>query len=414
MRFSDPVKIAYKNLLAAKFRSFLTILGIIIGIASVIIIMAIGTSAQELILDQIRGVGSNLVGILPGASEEEGPPATAFGIIFTTLKSRDLDALLKKQNVPNAVDGTAYISGTETVQFNGTDKTKTFRGTSASYLDVEDAEIEKGRFFTEEESVSLARVAILGSDAATDIFGENIDPLGKRVKIGEQSFEVIGVFTQRGSTGFSSQDNEVFVPLETAQKILLGVDYVNFVRVKIDSEANIERAVADIKATLREQHDIDNPSDDDFTVRDQQAGLDAITNVTGAIKYFLAAIAAISLLVGGVGIMNTMLISVNQRIQEVGLRKALGAKNSVIMLQFIAESVVITIAGGIVGILIGILVSYLAAVIIQQLGYNWPFVITLSSVLLAVSISALVGIFFGIYPARKAAKLNIVEALRYE
>lgn len=414
MRFSDPVKIAYKNILAAKFRSFLTILGIIIGIASVIIIMAIGTSAQELILDQIRGVGSNLIGILPGASEEEGPPASAFGIVFTTLKNRDLEALLKKQNVPNVTDGAAYISGTDTVQHNGTDKSLTYRGTSASYVEVESAVVERGRFFTEEDQASLARVAVLGADIAEEIFGENPDPVGKRLKIGEQNFEVIGVFERRGSSAFSNQDREIFVPLETAQKILLGVDYVNFIRLKVDGEENIERAVADAKATLRERHDIDRPSDDDFSVRDQRAGLEAITNVTGAIKYFLAAIAAISLLVGGVGIMNTMLISVNQRIREVGLRKALGAGNLTILAQFLVEAVVITLVGGIVGILAGILVSYLAALVIQQLGYNWPFIVTPSSIVLAVFISILTGIFFGLYPARRAAKMNVVEALRYE
>ena len=172
--------------------------------------------------------------------------------------------------------------------------------------------------------------------------------------------------------------------------------------------------MADIKATLRDQHHIKKPADDDFSVRDQQAGLDAISSITGAIKYFLTAIAGISLLVGGVGIMNTMLISVNQRIREVGLRKALGAKNSNIMFQFLLESVVITLIGGLAGILAGIFVSFLAALIIQKLGYDWPFVVTLSSILLATSISAFVGIFFGLYPARRAAKLNIVEALHYE
>ena len=195
---------------------------------------------------------------------------------------------------------------------------------------------------------------------------------------------------------------------------MLGVDYLNFIRLKVDSEGNINRAKADVIATLRQQHDIKKPEDDDFSVRDQRTGLEVITKVTGAIKYFLAAIAAISLMVGGVGIMNTMLISVNQRIREVGLRKAIGAKNSVIMLQFLIEAVVITLIGGIVGIISGIAISALAALIIQKLGYHWPFIVIPSSILLAVSISALVGVFFGIYPARKAARLNVVEALRYE
>ena len=414
MRLSDPIKIAVSNLKAAKFRSFLTILGIVIGIASVIIIMAVGTSAQELILDQVKGVGSNLIGVLPGASEESGPPASVMGVVITTLKYDDLKALLEKNNVPNAESGAGYISGNNTVQYEGKDKNYTFQGTTASYIEVENAEIESGRFFTKEEEASLARLAVLGSEVATDLFGKGADAVGKKIKIGDQSFEVIGIFKERGSAAFSNQDTSIFMPLFTAQKIMLGVDYLNFIRLKADSEANIDRAKADIITTLREQHDIKRPGDDDFSVRDQKAGLDAITKVTGAIKYFLTAIAAISLLVGGVGIMNTMLISVNQRIQEVGLRKAIGAKNSVIMLQFLMESVVVTLIGGVIGIIGGVTVSALAAFIIQKLGYHWPFIVTLSSIVLAVFISALIGIFFGIYPARKAAKLNITEALRYE
>jgi len=414
MRFSDPVKMAYKNLLAAKFRSFLTILGIIIGIASVIIIMAIGTSAQELILNQVRGIGSNLIGILPGASEEKGPPATAFGVTLTTLKLDDLKAILKKQNVPNVVTGAAYVSGNKAVQFEAKSKSISFTGTTASYPDVETVSVAKGRFFTNEDDLSLSRVAVLGSGVVNDLFDSNINPVGQRIKIGDQSFEVIGVLESRGSSAFSNQDSAIFMPLLTAQKIMLGIDYVNFLRLKVDSENNIDRAVADVKATLRDQHRIKKPADDDFTVRAQQAGLDAISNITGAIKYFLTAIAGIALLVGGIGIMNTMLISVNQRIREVGLRKALGAKNSNILVQFLLESVVITVTGGIVGILSGIAVSFLAALVIQKLGYAWPFVVTLPSILLATSISALVGIFFGLYPARKASKLHITEALRFE
>ncbi len=414
MRLSDPVKIAYNNLRAAKFRSFLTILGIVIGIASVIIIMAVGTSAQELILDQVRGVGSNLIGVLPGGSEEKGPPASAFGTVITSLKFDDLKALLQKNNVPNLTEGAGYISGNDTVQYASIDKNYTFQGTTASYVSVENTDVAQGRFFTKEEETSLSRFAVLGSTVASELFGGTTDPIGKKIKIGDQNFDVIGVLATRGSAAFSNQDTTIFMPLFTAQKIMLGVDYLNFIRLKVDSEANIDRAKADITTTLRERHNIKKNESDDFSVRDQKTGLEAITNVTGAIKYFLTAIAAISLLVGGVGIMNTMLISVNERIREVGLRKALGAKYSAIMLQFLMESVVTTLVGGLVGIIGGVVVAFIAAVIIQKLGYHWPFIVTFSSVALAVSISALVGIFFGLYPARRAAKLNITEALRYE
>jgi len=376
--------------------------------------MAIGTSAQELILSQVRDIGSNLIGVLPGASEESGPPASALGVVITTLKYDDLKALLQKNNAPNIVDGAGYISGNDTVQYQGKDKNYTFQGTTASYVDVENSEIENGRFFTKEEEASLARIAVVGSEVAAELFGESGNAVGKKIKIGDQNFEVIGILAERGSTAFSNQDTTVFMPLYTAQKIMLGVDYLNFIRLKADSEENIDRAKADVIATLRERHDIKKSGDEDFSVRDQRAGLDIIMNVTGAIKYFLAAIAAVSLMVGGVGIMNTMLISVNQRIQEVGLRKAVGAGNSAIMLQFLAESVVVTLIGGIAGIVGGVLVSLAAALIIQQLGYHWPFIVTPSSIALAVLISGFIGIFFGLYPAKKAAKLNVVESLRYE
>src|SRR4030042_4229625 len=281
MRFSDPIKIALSNLVAAKFRSFLTILGIVSGTASVIIIIAVGTSAQELILDQVRGIGSNLIGVLPGASEESGPPASALGGGITTLKYDDLKARLRKNNVPNVVDGTEYISGNDTVQYEGKDKNYTFQGKTASYINVENAEIESGRVFTKEEETGRSRVAVLGSEVATDLFGEGVDAIGKKIKIGDQSFEVIGIFKRRGSTAFSNQDTTVFMPLFTAQKIILGVDYLNFIRLKVDSEENIDRAKADVITTLREQHDIKKVGEDDFSVRDKKAGLGAINTGSG-------------------------------------------------------------------------------------------------------------------------------------
>ncbi len=400
--------------MAAKFRSFLTILGIVIGIASVIVIMAIGTSAQELILDQVRGIGSNLIGILPGAAEEKGPPVSMMGVAITTLKYEDLEALTDRGKFPHIVGGAAYVTGTEAIQRGSASKVMSYTGTTASYIEIEDTGVARGRFFNKEEEKSMARVAVLGSQTSEEFFGKGANPIGERIKIGKENFTVIGVLEERGAAVFTNQDIAVFIPLFTAQKILLGIDHLNFVRLKVDSEENIEKTVASVKAELRKRHDIDDPSDDDFTVRDQKTGLEMIGNITNILKYFLAAIAAISLAVGGVGIMNTMLISVNQRIREVGLRKALGAKNSTIMLQFLVESVFITLIGGVLGILFGVLVSLAAAAIIQYLGYHWPFIVTPFSVALAALISAAVGIIFGIYPARKAAKLNVVEALRYE
>lgn len=399
--------------MAAKFRSFLTILGIIIGIASVIVVMAIGASAQQLILDQVAGMGSNLVGVLPGASDEKGPPASALGVVTTTLKIDDLKAVLQKKNAPNVVAACGYVSGVATSKYGSVSATSNFQGVSASLLNVEKINLAAGRFFTEEEDTGLARVAVLGSSRAKELF-PNIDPIGKVITLKDTNFTVIGVFEERGSSGLSGTDDLIYIPLQTAQKILLGIDYLNFMRISVDSAENVPRAAADIKMTIRERHKIKNPADDDFSVRDTAQALEMLMNITNVLKYFLAGIAAISLVVGGIGIMNIMLISVNQRIREVGLRKAVGARRHHIVAQFLIEAIFITFVGGIIGIIIGILFSLLTSVIINALGYEWQFIISLNSIFVATSVSVLIGVIFGLYPARKAAKISPMEALRYE
>jgi len=413
MKLSSPIKISYKNLMAAKFRSFLTILGIIIGIASVIVVMAIGASAQQLIISQVTGIGSNLIGVLPGASNDKGPPASVFGIVTTTLKISDLDAIMQKKNVPNAVAASGYVSGIATAEYKSNSSESNFQGVSASFLDVEKNDLKSGRFFTQEEDNGLARVAVLGSKKAEDLFG-NDDPIGKIFSLKDTNFTVIGVFEKKGASGFSNADELVYVPLETAQKIMLGINYLNFARIKIDSLGNMDKATSDIEYTIRMKHNIKNQSDDDFSVRNTAQAIETITKVTNVLKYFLAGIAAISLLVGGIGIMNIMLISVHQRIREVGLRKAVGARTRHIVSQFLIESIFITTIGGILGIIFGILISFLAAIVINALGYTWQFIISFSSIILATSISILIGIIFGLYPARKASQVSPMEALRYE
>jgi putative ABC transport system permease protein len=413
MKLTAPIKISYKNLMAAKFRSFLTTLGIIIGIASVIIVMAIGASAQALIISQVSGIGSNLIAVLPGASDEKGPPATAMGVVITTLKNSDLEAVLQKKNVPSVVAATGYVSGVATAKFQSNSYESNFQGASSSLLDVEKIDLKTGRFFTKDEEMGLARVAVLGSKKATDLFG-NQDPIGKVFSLKDINLTVIGVFSERGSSGFSNTDEMIYIPLETAQKLFLGISYINAMRVKVDKTENLERAVVDIQYAVRTKHGIKNPVDDDFSVRNQAQALSTITNVTNVLKYFLTGIAAISLVVGGIGIMNIMLISVNQRIREVGLRKAVGARSRHIVIQFLIESIFITMVGGIIGIIFGILISFLAAVIIKYLGYSWDFIISPSSILVATLVSVMIGILFGMYPARKASKISPMEALRYE
>lgn len=413
MKLSAPIKISYKNLVAAKFRSFLTTLGIIIGIASVIIVMAIGASAQDLVISQIASTGSNLIGVLPGASNEKGPPASALGVVTTTLKNSDMDAILQKKNVPNVVAVSAYVSGVATAKYESASYESNFQGVSSSLLDVEKIDLALGRFFTHDEEHALDRVAVLGSKKAKDLFG-NQDPIGKIITLKNVNLTVIGVFAERGSSGLSNTDEMIYIPLETAQKLFLGITYVNFIRAKVDAPENLDRAVADVRYIIRVQHHIKNPNDDDFSVRNQAQAIQVFTNITNVLKYFLTGIAAISLLVGGIGIMNIMLISVNQRIREIGLRKAVGARVRHIVTQFLIESVFLTMLGGIIGVLLGIAIAFIAAVIISYLGYSWKFIISPSSIAVATVVATLIGVLFGMYPARKASKISPMEALRYE
>lgn len=413
MKISDPIKISYRSLSASKTRFLLTVLGIVIGVASVIMVMAIGASAQRLILSQVEKVGTNLVGILPGASEEDGPPASAFGIITTTFKNDDLKAIREKRNVPHLVAASGYVSGSATAESPTESFEVSFQGVSPDMISVESTKVAEGRFFFAEEESSLARVIVLGATRARELFPDR-DPIGETLKLSDIPFRVVGVLEERGSTAFSNPDVLVFVPLETAQKLLLGINYLNFARGKVDSSENVDRTVEDITILLRDRHDIEEGEQSDFSVRNTASALGVLTNITNVLKYFLIAIASIALLVGGIGIMNSMLISVSQRVREIGLRKAVGARPHHVITQFLIESSFITLAGGLIGILFGILLSFLVALIIPRLGYDWEFLVPFSSVLIGFGVSFIIGIVFGLYPALKASKVSPMEALRYE
>jgi putative ABC transport system permease protein len=413
MKISDPIKISYRSLSASKTRFLLTVLGIVIGVASVIMVMAIGASAQRLILSQVEKVGTNLVGILPGASEEDGPPASAFGIITTTFKNDDLKAIREKRNVPHLVAASGYVSGSATAESPTESFEVSFQGVSPDMISVESTKVAEGRFFFAEEESSLARVIVLGATRARELFPDR-DPIGETLKLSDIPFRVVGVLEERGSTAFSNPDVLVFVPLETAQKLLLGINYLNFARGKVDSSENVDRTVEDITILLRDRHNIEEGEQSDFSVRNTASALGVLTNITNVLKYFLIAIASIALLVGGIGIMNSMLISVSQRVREIGLRKAVGARPHHVITQFLIESSFITLAGGLIGILFGILLSFLVALIIPRLGYDWEFLVPFSSVLIGFGVSFIIGIVFGLYPALKASKVSPMEALRYE
>jgi putative ABC transport system permease protein len=410
MNFLLTIKIALRSLFANKMRAFLTLLGVIIGVSGIIVIVSVGNGAESLIVNQIRSVGSNLVGILPGSSEKGEPPAAVFGIVITTLKNEDI---LSLKTVPHVVAVTGYNKAVKPVLYRNRKRQTTVNGVFADYPEVEDAVIEEGRFFDEVDDSSLQKVAVIGSEIRKELF-ENEPPLGKQIKIENQSFRVIGVLEERGASGFSSNDTQIYIPAHTMQKLVIGENHLAMGRVKVDKAENISEVVANIENILRTRHGITDSADDDFIVASQEQGLKTLMRVTGSIKLFLTAIAFIALIVGGIGIMNVMYIAVTERTREIGLRKALGARRKDILKQFLIEAVVITGVGGIIGILIGIVISYLIAVVIQSLNYSWDYIVTLDSVLYASLIIAGIGIAFGYDPARRAAKLNAIEALRYE
>ena len=411
--YRQLVKISLAALLANKGRSFLTMLGIIIGTAAVIIIISAGAGAQNLILGQIKDLGTDLVSVNPGKSEEGQPPASVMGAVITSLRYEDLKALNK--GVANIVSATGFVKGVSTLSWQGNTYDTNLTGTGANYLDTEGGDLVLGRFFTNEEEMNMARVIVLGSVVKDELLGDS-EALGQKIKIKNEVFEVIGVMKSRGQVAFQDYDDQVFIPLKTMQKGILGINHLNYIRIKVSDGLFIPETIADIETVLRSEHNIDDLSggSDDFTVGSLAEALDALSSVTDALRYFLAAMAAISLLVGGIGIMNIMLINVAERTREIGLRKAVGADNSHIVGQFLAESIFITFLGGVIGIIFGILISWLVSVVARLAGLDWLFSVSVGAIILAVLITVGIGLVFGIYPAFKASKLAPTEALRYE
>jgi len=414
MEVKNILQLSLSNLRANPLRSFLTMLGLIIGIGSVVLIVSLGAGAQALIISQVNSLGSNLVGVLPGASDAKGPPASVFGIQVKTLINDDVKALLTDSRTSHLVAASGYAQGQgKMVYANQELAGGSFMGVEASYPNVENVTLRSGRFFTAEEDSGLARVAVVGSQMREELFNGE-DPVGKTFKIKRESFRVIGELAARGTIGFINQDKLVFIPLNTAQKILLGWRHLSLIRARVDEAININETIAGMREVLRERHNLETEAEDDFSVRNAAEAVALLKTITDAFRFFLAAIAAISLLVGGIGIMNIMLVAVTERYREIGLRKAVGASEQDIQKQFLLETLVITAVGALIGIMGGILISGLVTLVAKSLGYDWQFIVSLNSILLAVGVGFVIGLIFGWYPARRAAKLDPIVALRYE
>lgn len=410
MTIKEYLQTSFIGLTTNKSRSALTILGIVIGITSIILVMSLGQGAQNLILDQVQGLGSKSVVVIPGR-QLEGPP-TSVGL--DSLKEKDLDALSKKYNVPNAAYVIPVVFGSDLAAY----REETFRaqiyGSNQDMPVIFDANPVEGVFLSEEDVRANANVVVMGSKVREELFGGE-DALGQRIKIKGKTFKVIGVLPSKGASSLINFDDGVIIPYTTSQNYLFGIKHFDRILVDIDSEENLDAAVEDVTRTMRQSHNITDPEKDDFSIVNQAELAESIGVVTSALTYFLAAVAAISLLVGGIGIMNIMLVSVTERTREIGLRKAVGATRKNILIQFLFESVLLTMIGGIIGIILGALLSFGASLIITNVfKLDWDFVFPVSAAVMGISVSAGVGLLFGVYPANKAAKKSPIEALRYE
>ncbi|MBN1494618.1 ABC transporter permease [Candidatus Peregrinibacteria bacterium] len=399
-----------------RLRTILTTIGIIIGIATIIIVLSAGRGLEKYIIDQVEAFGADTIEVemkIPNVSDMEMMSAMMRGAEITTLKVEDFEALKELPNIGNYYAG---ILGQFKTVYRNNSKTAMIYATTAGLTEIDkQIKIGQGRFFNEKEEKSQAKIAVLGYDLKEELFGAE-NAIGKSIKINQVNFKVIGVTEKRGGIFYFNYDKMIFVPLKTAQKQLLGVDHVIYGFLQVKDLSKTSETVADITSIMRKRHSLppDNPDKDDFRVTSMQEALEMMGVVTFGITLLVLAVAGISLVVGGVGIMNIMYLTVLERTREIGLRKALGAKNKIIERQFLLETIIITGLGGVAGIIFGSIVVVLIEWVSGSLGYSFGLTITLDAVLLAISAALLFGIAFGLYPARKASHLSPVEALRYE
>jgi len=397
----------YVALTANKVRSGLTVLGIVIGIGSVIAMIAIGQGSQDSIESRIQSLGSNLIMVVPGAQRGPGVQVSQGRGSAQSLTREDADAIAKE--IPSAKGVSPELSGRYQVTAKGANTNTSIIGTIGAYPIIRNIEIAEGNFLSDQDVKSRAKVAVLGPTVATDLFGEGVSPVGKTIRIKQILFKVIGVTKAKGGSGFNNPDDTVLVPLTTAQQFLSGNTYVSTISVQATDTESMTALQQQITDLLLDRHHISDPQAADFSTINQADIVSAASAVTGTFTILLGSVAAISLLVGGIGIMNMMLTTVTERTREIGLRKAIGAKRGDISRQFLMEAVLLTLIGGIIGVAFGWLVSF---TVNQAVGIASS--VSLSSILLACSVSAVIGIVFGYYPARRASLLSPIEALRYE
>ncbi|MFL7891881.1 MAG: ABC transporter permease [Anaerolineales bacterium] len=408
MNYLQPFIEASESLLANKMRSGLTVLGIIIGVAAVIAVLAIGNGTQESILGEIQGVGTNLLFVIPGGSDDVTNPEP--------LTLADAEALSDPLSAPSITGVAPVLNGRVELNYAGESKSTTLNGVTPAYQQVRNVELSEGEFISNTDLSGRSSVVILGTEVADQLFGRKAGLVGEKVRIEGQPFRVIGVLKEKGGSAMGSEDDQIMVPMTTAQTRLLQSttpNAVDVIYVQAADSGSVSQASLEISQILSSRHRT-MIGEEDFSVLSQQDFLDLASTITGVLTIFLGGIAAISLLVGGIGIMNIMMVSVVERTREIGLRKALGARRIDILSQFLIESSLLSLLGGFIGILLGWGLSLIVEQIAAGSGTPIIPVISLDAVLLAVLFSAAIGIFFGLYPANRASTLEPVEALRYE
>ncbi len=407
MNYSDLLHETSSALLGNKVRSGLTVLGIIIGIASVIAMLAIGQGATNSISSSIQSLGSNLVIVMPGAQRGPGVQISQGRGSAQSLTLDDATAIQSQVAMAQAV--APEVSSRKQVVAKGTNTNTSVIGTTPAYTTVRNVQIADGTFITAEHVSSLSKVAVIGPTVVSDLFGDGSSPIGQVIRIGGIEFKIVGVTVAKGGSGFNNPDDQIYIPVTVAQRYLTGNKYVSDISVQADTPQDMTEVQAEITSLLLQRHNISDPASADFSTLNQQDIISSASSITSTLTYLLAAVAGISLVVGGIGIMNMMLTTVTERTREIGLRKAIGAKRADINRQFLVEAVLLTLAGGISGVILGWLIAF----IITKFGIVQASV-SMSSILLACGVSAAIGIAFGYYPARRASNLNPIEALRYE